>query len=73
MSPFVHGVEKLFDAAHGPVPAKFLPLTLKYHSPVASVVAGVTEHDPVPDAHPAADAVHQTEITVVDPVPTQSW
>ena len=55
---------KLFDTAHGPAPAALRPFTLKYHVPSARSVAGVSEHSPEPDGHPASPAVYQRETAV---------
>lgn len=57
---------------HGPAPAAFYPFTLKYQSPAVSGAAGVTEHVPVPEGHPAAVAVYQADCAVEAPVPTRA-
>jgi hypothetical protein len=50
---------KSITSLHGPAPASFKVWSHHCAAPLAKAVVGVTEHVPVPEAHPASAAVYQ--------------
>ena len=53
---------KFSGSLHGPLPLPLYVWIHHLHAPGASTVAGVTEHTPVPGAHPACAAVYHANI-----------